>query len=70
MTIEEARVLMGTQDEVEVRRSGATWAGKVVGIMEHPCLIIEGETGVRYTVAIEGAAATPRGEFQQQQEES
>jgi hypothetical protein len=46
-------------DQVEIKRSGAAWVGKVVGIIDSPSLILEQADGTRVSIALDGATATP-----------
>lgn len=58
MTRDEARELMHWQNPavVTITRNYAKWTGRVVGLVDSPALLIEGEDGRRTAVVLEGAS--------------
>lgn len=62
MTAKEAMALVWPAQDVEITRRHATWKGKVVGVVNEPCLILEDATGKRITIALSEATAKTGGE--------
>lgn len=58
VTYERASDLLRSREAVTVRRSGAEWHGKVVGIFTDPALTLEADDGTRRTIVMAGATAT------------
>jgi hypothetical protein len=61
MDLVEASDLMNhNPDErpwVAVERSGASWTGRVRGIITRPALVLEQEDGRQFAIVLEGATA-------------
>jgi hypothetical protein len=58
LTLGEADRLLRSRRVVTIERgAGAKWTGKVVGVVHHPAVILETESG-QVTLTIEGATVT------------